>query len=195
MRDHSQVFGEIYAKEKWGKGKGSGTGSDPNYCSKYLQRLREFIEEKQITSVLDLGCGDRQLYVDFDWGGVEYLGVDVVESVSPDLVWDFQNDVKGLFVSPWSWDLVLIKDVLMHWTNEEIKEFMNSFTMQPFQYAWITNSWRYNRLPEKNKLPRELDPRYSWAPVDVNKEPMLGYGVEEYFRFKFKQVGIIRRGP
>jgi SAM-dependent methyltransferase len=191
MRNHSEVFTEIYDNERWGKGKGSGTGSDPSYCRKYLENLRVFLEKREIKTVLDLGCGDRQLYNGFSWQGYSYLGVDVVPSVAPDLVHDFQNDPESLWTQ--SWDLVILKDVLMHWTNEEVVEFMDRLVKLPFKYLLITNSWKYNRVPAKNALPRELDPRYSWAPLDVQKEPLSRYGIKPFFYFKFKQTGLLEK--
>lgn len=194
MRNHKQVFTDIYEKEKWGKGKGSGTGSDPDYCAKYIRWLQKFIEENEVKSVLDLGCGDRQVYRDMDWSsleGTEYLGVDVVESVNPDIVWDFQNQIHGLFEKIGRVDTVILKDVIMHWTNEEIDTFMHDMVQMPFRRLILVNSWKYNRKPEKNELPRELDPRFSWAPVSIFKEPLEKYGFEFVMNFKFKQVGML----
>jgi 2-polyprenyl-3-methyl-5-hydroxy-6-metoxy-1,4-benzoquinol methylase len=55
MNTLKEDFTKIYQKEKWGKGKGSGTGSTPLYCQKYLKYLQSLLQPGM--HVLDLGCG------------------------------------------------------------------------------------------------------------------------------------------
>lgn len=197
MRDHSALFNEIYEKEKWGKGQGSGTGSCPDYCKRYIEFLKKHLNAMtKPCRVLDLGCGDRRIYRDLNWeelSGVTYIGVDVAAPVNPPIQWDFQRDIRGLFQEIGPVDIVLLKDVIMHWTDEEVEEFMQELLQCDFKELILCNSWKYNRKPEKNELPRTLDPRYSWAPISVFKEPLNKFPFQFLFNFRFKQVALLRK--
>eukprot|EP00913_Durusdinium_trenchii_P017669 g16608.t1 len=72
-----ETFTQIYATEAWGRG--SGAGSVPVHCLKWIEFVRTFIKENSIQSVVDLGCGDWQFspYIYHDLG-VDYVGYDVV---------------------------------------------------------------------------------------------------------------------
>src|SRR4051812_40562633 len=134
-----EAFERIYAKEAWGKGKGSGTGSSPVYCAAYLRYLGELLLTKR--SVLDIGCGDWQLYKGFTWPArVHYVGVDIVETnvQRNTLVHSARNiefvhtDVTvskhthALFEQYGPFDLVLVKDVLQHWSDNEITSWLGT---------------------------------------------------------------------
>lgn len=206
IRNQEAVFEEIYTKERWGKGKGSGTGSDPEYCRKYLEFLSNFIYENDIKSVLDIGCGDWQIYGNFDWSRIEYTGCDISQ-VALDLAADRTErkllKVKNIeeisdLVSIVEPDLILIKDVMQHWTDDEIKFFLDRLasTISGWKYVITSNNWKFHRDPSKNGQPRILD-RYSWAPIPVDFPAFVDFGFKPAFRYPkggFKQVMIATRG-
>ena len=74
-------FTNIYEKELWGRGKGSGAGSRPKFNVPYITFLENFLRDNNIKSVIDFGCGDWQFSQYIDWGNVNYLGLDVVDFV------------------------------------------------------------------------------------------------------------------
>ena len=56
-----QTFKTVYERNFWGGVAGefySGTGSDPEVAAPYCQVVREFIRERNVKSVVDVGCGD-----------------------------------------------------------------------------------------------------------------------------------------
>ena len=63
-------FEQIYATGEWGYG--SGEGSAAINTGGYVRLLEKFIRDKQIHSVVDLGCGDWQFSRNIDWGAVHY---------------------------------------------------------------------------------------------------------------------------
>jgi len=59
--DTENIFTEIYEKKLWGSGKNefySGRGSENFNTGEYRKYLQNFILEQNISSVIDLGCGD-----------------------------------------------------------------------------------------------------------------------------------------
>ena len=81
LSNHKEEFTEIYTKERWGKGAGSGSGSAAEYCAKFIDYMNNlFKENPSLTSVVDLGCGDWQYAKHVKWPE-DYTGVEVVTSV------------------------------------------------------------------------------------------------------------------
>lgn len=197
-----QIFERIYEKELWGKGKGSGTGSSPNYCRKYIDFIEKKLQENQYGVVIDFGCGDWQLGKAIDWrNGNRYFGCDVVESVvhgakkqADELttyedgffkfeVLDFSNKKELAELLHFYRDynpLILCKDVLQHWPDEYVHMFLQTLEdcVAPGAESIITNNWRHIRSPEKNGTPRDVNNKYRWAPIDLTLDPFAGYGYE-----------------
>ncbi len=200
-RDLNKVFEQIYRKEVWGKGKGSGTGSSPEYCRDYLSYLRAVIPDG--ARVLDIGCGDHQLYAEFDLSKWEYLGLDVAEGAllmaanryekPPPLILVKNFDEIMNVVGSFGPDYVLLKDVMMHWTDEEITDFLDRLCpFVPTATIIASHNYKYFRKPSMNFEPRKLD-RYSWAPVPEHHPAMVRHGfvgVRYYPRGKYKLISV-----
>jgi hypothetical protein len=146
MKTHKEIFTEIYDKNIWG---GSGGGSSPENTVEYRALLQKFLKEKRIRSVVDFGCGDWAFSHLIDWSGVQYMGYDCVASVinenrrrhaAPNISFSvYRNDYVWLPPA----DLLIIKDVLQHWSNEDIDDFFFVYTYiypTSFKYILITNS-------------------------------------------------------
>lgn len=143
MRTHKEIFTEIYDKNVWG---GSGGGSTPENTVEYRKLLQKFLKERNIKTVLDWGCGDWAFSRLMDWSGVHYLGVDVVDSV----VMRNKTQYSGAniaftntenFPDDLYYDLVILKDVLQHWSNSEITLFLDDIILWGnFKYILITNT-------------------------------------------------------
>lgn len=195
-----EAFEKIYEKERWGKDKGSGTGSSPKYCEKYLAYLHGLLRTH--SSVLDLGCGDWQLYQGFDWGATRYRGVDIVSSVvarnrlqyaTPNINFHCANFndpevlAKAFTHNTTGYDLVLCKDVLQHWSDVEITVWLRAIKKQQFKTLLVTNNWRHFRTPSKDAQPRNVDNQYRWSPINMAR--YAGFvDVLYYPAGKYKQV-------
>lgn len=140
-RSSLQVFTRIYRENEWLAG--SGEGSLPENTEEYRALLQRFLCEKQIQSVVDVGCGDWQFSRLIDWSGINYTGIDVVPALVEHNQERFSNDHirflcadalrKPLPVA----DLLIVKDVLQHWPNRAIKRFL--LHLPQYQYALFTN--------------------------------------------------------
>jgi hypothetical protein len=134
-------FGYIYDNNVWGNGSGN---SSPDETRPYMQLLTEFIRDKGIRTVVDVGCGDWQHSRAIDWSGVRYFGFDVVESVIETNRRNFgaaniQFDVlRRTLVELPSADLVLCKDVLQHLPTADVNEYLDWFQAH-YKYAIVTN--------------------------------------------------------
>lgn len=147
MRTHKEIFTEIYDKNVWG---GSGGGSSPENTVEYRKLLQKFLKDYEINSVIDYGCGDWSFSHLIDWSGINYLGVDCVESVIESNIKKHKKPGVSFqhfhTVPPYRADLLILKDVLQHWDNQSIIDFFNSiyrnpsFVIVPIKYILITNT-------------------------------------------------------
>jgi SAM-dependent methyltransferase len=139
----SSSFTQIYEKDTWGS---SGPGSDPTTTIGYRAFLQKFIAMNPIATITDIGCGDWQSSRLLNLTDISYVGYDVVPKVvernkrlygkkGVDFM-AMPNDVGDI---PGS-DLLLMKDVLQHLSNAEIKNFSDN-VFPKFKFCLITNSF------------------------------------------------------
>jgi len=172
----SRVFQKIYAKNRWVFG--SGEGSKPEIAQPYMEFLQNFLREKNIQSVVDVGCGDWQFSQLIEWGNVKYLGLDVVPEVieenqrqfgSEDISFQVFDATREALPPA---DLLLIKDVLQHWPNAAIQNFLPN--LKKYRYALITND-----ADERTNVDisfgehRAVD--ITLPPFNVSAQPVLEY--------------------
>jgi SAM-dependent methyltransferase len=136
-----EKFEKIYEMDLWGGG--SGEGSFAAHTRGYVRFLETFLRRNRIRSVVDLGCGDWQFSRFVDWQGARYDGFDLVPKVieknqhefsTPDINFHlFEGDFSRLPDA----DLFIAKDVLQHWSDSAVFEFLPH--LQRFPFALLTN--------------------------------------------------------
>lgn len=137
----SEVFDEIYEKNKWGLG--SGAGSIPKHTKGYVRFLQNFLRANNINSVIDMGCGDWQFSHLVDWSGVDYTGYDVVDSVVRKNI--IKHSDKNIHFQLYSGnpddlpkaDLLIVKDVLQHLSHSSIHDVLKN--LNKYKFCLITN--------------------------------------------------------
>ena len=133
----------IYANDAWGFG--SGIGSLPETTLDYRHFLETFIAKNGIETIVDFGCGDWQFSRYIYWWGAAYTGYDTVAEVIARNTKQFSTENVRFLLSPENFDgirsaqLLLVKDVLQHWSLDLIHEFLASVKGK-FEYILITNS-------------------------------------------------------
>ena len=194
LDDHARLFDEVYSGNAWVSG--SGPGSSAADTAPYREFLKAFLADRQVKSVVDLGCGDWQFSGLIDWSGIDYTGVDVskvalelAKSRAGPLV-KFQH-VNGVADQLPSADLLVAKDVLQHWSNQDILQFLPRLT--EYKYALLTNGFppRHTRRLNANIVPGERA-----RPLDLAAAPfnVPGRIVFAYEGHEPKQVFLWERG-
>jgi 2-polyprenyl-3-methyl-5-hydroxy-6-metoxy-1,4-benzoquinol methylase len=187
---NQKIFTQIYQKSLWGKnshGEGcSGDGSSLVNATPYMNFLQTFMQEHDIKSVVDVGCGDWEFSKHMDWTGITYIGIDVVPTVVKKNNALYKNK-KCSFIckdvtkkSLPKGDLLICKDVLQHLTTQDIKAVCRQF--QKFKYCLITNDIDNTSSVVKlnDDLPvlgglRELD--LTLEPFNITAEKVFSYTV------------------
>lgn len=157
------------------------------------------MKEHNIETILDLGCGDWQFSQYVHWGDREYIGIDCVKSVIDDNVKKFLKPDNNLFFCHLDindifkcfkgvkYDLVILKDVLQHWDNEHIINFMDKLTKQGHKHILIINSYK-----EAEAENRSIKNRYVYAKLDALKYPLNRYNPQVIYHYRNKQVSVIK---
>jgi len=200
-------FTEIYDKKKWGckNGKGSsGSGSNNSPDTKwYINLLMKHIEATGSKSICDIGCGDWEFSKTIDWGGLHYTGIDCVKSVIEDNIKNYEKDnIKFIHEDAGStggttlakgYDLVILKDVIQHWTDDKIKEILPQI-IDNNKFVLLGNGYMFGRDKTKNDwTDRTLDKIYHYHPIDVSKRPLsdMALNIQDIQHRRFKEFILI----
>lgn len=145
-RTNGEVFDKIYKKNLWNEKRRklkkdkfySGKGSENQYGVPYAKVILKFIQENKIETVVDLGCGDFKVASKFANKCKNYIGIDCVkdlieyhkkrynnEKIRFECL-DITNDILP------SGDLCLIRQVLQHLSNDEIKKVLENSKKYPY---------------------------------------------------------------
>jgi len=165
--EHRDIFTSIYRTRKWGEG--SGGGSSIETTTGYRDFLSDFIKEKGIATVVDLACGYWAFNGLVRWHGAKYLGIDVVEAVIADNLAGYQASDRNWEIADIrtcefpECDLLIIKDVLIHWTNQEVRDFFKRDLRA--KYILVTNDDRVGDTNIDINVPGEF------RDIDITKAP------------------------
>jgi len=168
VSDHKKVFNLIYERNAWGVG--SGVGSTPANTESYRGFLSNFLMSNRIKSVVDLGCGDWQFTKLIDWGDINYIGIDVSDVVLNNTKCYASDQISFLEMDALtgdlpSADLLLVKDVVQHWSNADILSFFPK--LNRYKRALITNGLH----PSGSSRTNSDISTGEWRPVDLKMSP------------------------
>jgi len=186
--DHPQVFTRLYEEGGWGE---QLPGSTLESTRPYRAFIEQFIIENGVRSVLDAGCGMAPFTRAIDWKGARYVGIDAVPAVVqtnrsrfPEVEFH-EGDARRL--DAWAgFDLLLVKDVLQHWSLENIRVFLEQPALASFKHVLIVNC---DDERGENTDIGEGD----WRPLNLLAPPIAWEGARPVFRYATKRV--IHRGP
>ncbi len=192
------IFTRIYETNEWGTDQqqdymgSSGNGSDIDYNKDtYVPFLKKFIQQLDIQSVTDLGCGNFKCGPSiYDGLSIRYVGYDTYEKVIkshqaryPNYSFihsDFYTEREHLLPS----DLCILKDVIQHWKMEEIYSFLD-YLVESKKYKYILIC---NCCNQTNDNP-ENDDRFT--PLSSQYLPLKKYDPVSLYKYHSKEVCMI----
>lgn len=169
-KNAANIFKSIYEHNIWGSNESiSGPGSSLKETAILRQLLPALLKKYAIKSILDLPCGDFHWLKEIDLAGIDYIGADIV----PELI-DKNNEIYGKkgrkFIEldllndqlP-QVDLILCRDCLIHFSNEDINRAVKQIGESGSRYLLTTS------YPEKsNRMTMHTG---GWRPINLEKEP------------------------
>ena len=114
-----------------------GGGSKKSVNQDFLKYLEQIVEEKNITSILDVGCGDLNYISDFleDNPQIRYMGIDISKpliernkSLFPHLDFEHHNICES--IPNQDFDLCIIKEVFIHLSKKMVSQSLKKIKKQ-----------------------------------------------------------------
>jgi SAM-dependent methyltransferase len=144
-RSAEDVFTEIYQKNFWGGRNGefySGIGSRYEQADLYANAIIAFITKNEISSVVDLGCGDFEIGRRIAGACNRYVGVDIVREVvennnrlfASDRIWFVKADISNDDLP--DGDLCLARQVFQHLSNQQIARALTK--LRKYRFLIVT---------------------------------------------------------
>ena len=144
-----ELFTEIYKENKWGKDPSggkycSGPGTLDSKVSDYKKFLIDFIKEKNVRSIFEIGTGDFRIMESvLSQINVNYIGSDIVKDLVDYLCLNYSNEkISFLHLNAINHqklpnaDLCIIRQVLQHLNNSQIIEILKK--TKQYKYVLIT---------------------------------------------------------
>jgi len=101
-----------------------GQGSRLGNTVVMREALQQLLWKYGVRSIVDAGCGDFNWVKTLQLSGITYQGYDVVDRRRRDLPFEVKDVItEGIPEC----DLVICKDVFIHWTNEMIMAALTNF--------------------------------------------------------------------
>tara|TARA_B100000212_G_scaffold100310_1_gene73819 strand:- start:356 stop:1105 length:750 start_codon:yes stop_codon:yes gene_type:complete len=167
---NKDIFTEIYKKNKWGdKYSYSGSGSNIKQTKNILIELPKVIRKYEITSILDLPCGDFYWMKEYDFKNLEYIGADIVSALVEQNIKKFSSEnIKFMNLDiiinnlPCS-DLLFCRDCLVHFSFDDIFQALKNIKRSKFKYLMTTN---FLKTGSNINIPTG-----SWRTINLCKPP------------------------
>lgn len=199
------VFTDIYRRNKWrGKDSVSGTGSDGHQTRVIARELPALFNEFNISTMLDIPCGDFHWMKSVDLKGMNYTGADIVKDLiqrnreryeRDSIRFQSLNLIRDKLPKV---DLVFCRDCLVHFSFEDIylalhnicesqSEFLltTTFTDRIDNHDIVRGQWRVINL--------ELVPFVLPKPLKIINEGCTeGDGAYEYKALGLWRIADIR---
>lgn len=167
---HEEVFTDIFIKNKWNDSESvSGMGSNTHATKTIREELPKFFSELEITSLLDIPCGDFNWMKQLNWEGITYIGADIVEPLIEKNKTKYSDQNKEFryidaITDPLpKVDLIFCRDMLVHLTLKDAKRVLQNFKASGSRYLLVTTH-------TLNKTNKDIKTGY-WRKLNFERPP------------------------
>jgi hypothetical protein len=172
-----EVFTHIYESNKWGDSESvSGKGSNLDITSHLRAELPGLLRELEVTTLLDIPCGDFNWMKEIDLPVEKYLGADIVKPLVAENQRRFGADDREFFCLDLirdplpRVDAIFCRECLVHLSFEDIFSAIENIRNSGATYLLTTHfpSIRNNKdiVTGKHRSLNFTRPPFSWpAPI------------------------------
>ena len=144
-KDIKNIFTDYYVSNKWkDKESRSGTGSNLEVTTVLRDRLKNLLIKYNVTTVLDLPCGDYNWMNRVDYNFEQYTGADIVDPLIGNNNKKFANkNTRFVIFNALEDDypdaeLLLCRDLWVHLSFEDINKFLEKFHQSSAKFLLAT---------------------------------------------------------
>jgi hypothetical protein len=164
------IFDRVYKEHRWpGLDSKSGPGSSLQQTAAIRDQLPRLIKELEITSLLDIPCGDLNWMQDVDLGVTRYIGADIVESMINWNMSHYASPTRQFRVLDLTCDelpkvdLIFCRDCLVHLSNRLVFKAITQVIRSDSTYFLATT------FPARTK--NYNIPTGKWRPLNLCAAP------------------------
>jgi hypothetical protein len=189
-----EIFTNIYDNWEWGKDEESrsGPGSSLKESSETIRNLPLIFQKYNISTVLDLSCGDFNWMKNVDLSKVKYLGTDIVDDLIKNNIINYKKDNIDFKVMNFieddipKVDLLISRDTLFHFSNDDIFKSITNIKKSESKYL-LTTSYANKLLA---KRPTNIDIETGgWKFLNLELNPFnFPQPIERFFDFKNEKI-------
>jgi len=188
---HTKIFTDIYNSKKWGSVPNqayfSGGGSLLHNCQYWFDFLVKFFNNNNISSIVDGGCGDFAVSnylldtLNKDGLTIKYTGYECFEGLVKQHNKNHPNiDIQYLDIHSQKHlmkeaDCLLLKEVLQHWENKQLLEFIN-YIKKSKTYKYIITANSFVTDSHQDWLDCNYEKKQTGRALNCKLEPMKGLG-------------------
>ena len=178
-RDPEYIFTKIYKEKNWHSDDiksseyCSGSGSDEKFAAPYIKTVIKFINDNNIKTIVDLGCGDFRIgkKIVQSLPQVKYTGIDVVPALIEYLKKENRTFLNVEFLCknivrdeiPLA-DLILIRQVFQHLSNKDILKVLNNLGNNCKSYIIVSE---HQLIDNKNVIPNK--DKITWGDTRISR--------------------------
>lgn len=144
-RTIKQRFENIYRNRSWkGRISSSGRGSDPDQTQIIIKEIPILFKDMDISTILDIPCGDFNWMQNIDLSGIKYIGADIVEEIiknnkskykAKNISFRKMNLIASEIPKV---DLVLVRDGLVHLSYDDVFKSLKNIYNSKSKYLLTT---------------------------------------------------------
>ena len=192
--DNQKVFNEIYRKNAWFFG--SGSGSIATFNKPFIDFVNGYLESNpEIDTIVDVGCGDWQIAKHFKLENKQYFGIDISTVILEKTRRTHESEKHSFLLLDAAkdklpkGDLIIVKDVVQHLSNKDVVKVITK--LKDYKHVIICNSFHEkistNKDIENGKM-RFIDLR---KPPFNAKEYCLA---RKYVETLYWPINLLRQG-
>lgn len=145
-RENEDIFKNIYESNAWNGAESiSGQGSDLAETEILLKKLPDLLTKYQVKTVIDLPCGDFNWMQHLDYSFEHYTGIDIVDRIIEQNNQRYGSQGRDFIKKDClkdnigSADLLLCRDLLIHFSNADIQKFFRNVSQANIEYILTTH--------------------------------------------------------
>ncbi len=165
-----EVFDKIYEEKHWGAGESiSGPGSSVQVTAPIVSEINDFLQAHQLTSVVDIPCGDFNWMQQIDFTNIQYIGGDIVGDLILQNTKQYANDTisfqqLNIITDPIPpADLLISRDCLVHFSFDHIHQTIKNIKQSECRYLMTTTF-------QKVRLNYDIQTG-DWRPINLEIAP------------------------
>ena len=178
--ERAAFFQTVYDQNLWNsKESVSGIGSDLGVARGLIDGLPALFKRLEIRSLLDVPCGDFNWMKAVPFGGIDYIGGDLIRSLvernterfgSPKRRFEVIDVVQDRLPEA---DMIFVRDCFIHMDNGLVLRALHNICRSSFRYVCLTHDMNQERFPGRNvELERTVHGvNFEFRPNNFELEP------------------------